>query len=225
VIQLPAIKSKSVQNHFPKKNYLSLFILFLGAVCIFADDNGLTLQTDGTHIILPAGWEKLDRPENFFVQTRARNTDRKIAISAGAFKMDLSVEQYVALGIYGMKQETVEKGLEQSMKLVADLTYTSVTNVQKAIESQIGQQMLAQIKNQSALYSLEFLTATNAEISNVSAFEIHSKMTILQSKQIIFSRQFIYQGAEPHQIVQITFASPSEDILQDKTLIDAIKTH
>jgi hypothetical protein len=200
------------------------FALFLGYVCL-GDDGGITLRIDGTQIILPAGWEKLDQPENFFVQARARNADLKIAISAGAFKTDLSVKQYVGLGICGLKQGNAEKAIELGTKQAADLAHTSVEEVQKALQSQIGQQMLAQIKNQSALYSLDFLSATNWEISSVSAFEIHSKMIILQSKQIIFSRQFIYQGTEPQQIVQITFASPSEDIFQDKSLIEAIKVH
>ncbi|MGH7954097.1 MAG: hypothetical protein ACREFE_19555 [Limisphaerales bacterium] len=199
-------------------------VLFFGYASL-GDDSGVTLQTGGTQIVLSTGWEKLNQPENFFVQARARNIDRKIAISAGAFKLDLSVNQYVALGICGLEQGNAEKAIEQGAKLAADLAHTSVEEVQKALQSEIGQQMLAQIKNQSTLYSIKFLSATNLEISSTSVFEIHSKMTILKSQQIVFSRQFIYQGAEPQQIVQITFASPSKDIFQDKNLIDAIKVH
>jgi hypothetical protein len=220
------VEHKSMPNHFFQRIQLILFVLFFGrAICAFADDSGVTLQADGTQIILPAGWERLDQPENFFVQARARNVDHKIAISAGVFKLDLSTKQYVALGICGLEQGNAEKAIEQSAKLAADLAHTSVDDVQKALQSQIGQQMLAQIKNQSALYRSEFLSATNLEISKVSVFEIHSKMTILQSQQIIYSRQFVYQGSEPQQIVQITFASPAVEIFEDKTLIDAIKLH
>ena len=206
-----------------KLQWLTVCLVLVSGFTCLGDDVGVTLQTDGTRIILPAGWEKLDQPENFIVQTRARNQERKIALGAGTLKTDFTLEQYVALGIYGLKQGTAGKALEQGAKLAADLAHISVGEVQKALQSQIGQQTLEQIKKQSALYSLEFLSATNIEISNVLAFEIHSKMTILQSGQIIFSRQFVYQGTDPQQIVQITYASSSEDIFRDKSLIDAIK--
>lgn len=206
-------------------NWLLFFLLVGGSTLVFADGKGVTLQTDGTQITLPAGWDKLDQPENFFVQTRARNIDRKIAMSAGSFKLDLTTRQYVALGIFGLEQGNAERAVEQGVKIAADLTHSSVEEIQKALQSKIGKQMLAQIKNQSTVYRSDFLSTTNAVISNVSAFEVHSRMTITQSGQVVFIRQFIYQGTEPQQIVQITFASPDEGILQDQTLVGAIKVH
>ncbi|HMD55160.1 MAG TPA: hypothetical protein VKJ65_11480 [Phycisphaerae bacterium] len=191
--------------------------LFLQYACL-GDDSGVTLQTGGTQIAFSTGWEKLNQPENFFVQQRARITDGSIALSAGAFKLDLSVEQYVALGIYGLQH-----GPEKALEFTAKAAHIPEKEAEIAVQSKIGQQMLEQIKAASTTYSFDFLSATNIEISGASAFEVHSKMTILQSSQTIFSRQFVYQGTDPQQIVQITYASSSEDIFQDKSLIDAIK--
>ncbi|MGD0252180.1 MAG: hypothetical protein ABSC01_05740 [Verrucomicrobiota bacterium] len=203
---------------FFKLQWLAVcLVLFSGFTCL-GDDVGVTLQTGGTQIVFPAGWERLNQPENFFVQQRARNADRNIALSAGAFTIDLTLEQYVALGIYGLCH-----GPEKGLELTAKAAHIPEKEVEKAVQSKIGQQMLEQIKTASTLYSFEFLSATNLEISGAPAFEVHSKMTILQSSQIIFSRQFVYQGTDPQQIVQITYASSSEDIFRDKSLIDAIK--
>jgi len=41
---------------------------------------------------LPAEWMQLLQPETFFVQQRAINAQSNIALSAGAFKMDLPVK-------------------------------------------------------------------------------------------------------------------------------------
>ena len=197
------------------------FALFLGHPC-FGEDRGVTLQTGGTQIILSKGWERLDQPENFYVQKRALNKERGIAISGGAFAVNLTLEQYVALGIYGLKQGP-ETAMNQSISLIAKATHISTNEVEKAVQSRIGEQTLEQMKKMSSSVSFEFLSATNIEISGLPAFESRSSMTLLQSKQTLYSRQFIFKGTELHQIVQITYASASDDIFQDKSLIGAIK--
>lgn len=195
--------------------------LFLGREC-FADDNGVTLQTGGTKIILSKGWERLDQAENFFVQKRAINKEQRIAMGAGAFTIDLTLEQYVALGIYGIEQGP-QKGMEQAIKRIVELTHIPKGEIEKAVQSRLGQQTIEQINKASSSCSFEFLSATNIEISGAPAFEIHSKITILQSKQTAFTRQFVYQGTEPKQIIQVTFSGGSDDIFQDKSLIDSVK--
>jgi hypothetical protein len=195
--------------------------LFLGYLS-FGQDSGVTLQTGDTQIVLSNDWERLDQPENFYVQKRALNKERGIAISGGVFSVDLTLEQYVALGIYGLKQGP-ETAADQSINLIAKATHISTNEVEKAVQSRIGEQTLEQIKKMSSSVSFEFLSVTNIEISGLPAFESHSKMTLLQSKQTVYSRQFVYRGTGPQQIVQITYASASDDIFRDKSLIDAIK--
>ena len=197
------------------------FALFFWHPC-FGQDSGVTLQTGGTQIVLSNGWERLDQPENFYVQKRALSKERGIAISGGAFAVDLTLEQYVALGIYGLKQGP-ETAMDQSINLVARMIHISTNEVEKAVQTRIGEQTLEQIKKMSSSVSFEFLSVTNIKISGLPAFESHSTMTLLKSKQTIYSRQFVYKGTEPQQIVQITYASASDDIFQDKSLIDAIK--
>jgi hypothetical protein len=60
----------------------------------FDDNVGITLQVDGTQIILPAGWRKIDFPTNLYVQQGAANPKKRIAIIAGVTKSDQSVEQF-----------------------------------------------------------------------------------------------------------------------------------
>ena len=197
------------------------FAILLGHSCL-GEDSGVTLQTGGTQIVLSKGWERLDQPENFVVQKRALNAERKIALSAGTLKIDLTLTQYVALGIFGLEHGP-EKGMELATKLSAERAHIPIEEVRKAVQSKIGQQTLEQLKKASALCSFEFLSVTNVEISAAPAFEIRSKMTILQSSQVIFNRQFVYQETGAQEIVQITYAIASDDVFGDKSLIDAIR--
>src|SRR5688500_14387053 len=80
----------------------------LGAVALSRRDSrspaaievgAMTLKTGGTEIVLPTGWEPLEQPKNFFVQERAVQRERAIALSAGTFRLDLPLEQYVALSL------------------------------------------------------------------------------------------------------------------------------
>lgn len=198
--------------------FLAICLILLSQYTCFADGVGITLQTGGTQIVLPAGWEKLDQPANFFVQQRARNSDTGVALSAGTIKCDLPIEQYAALGIGGLMP-----GPEQQLERIAELAHVPVAEVEKALESQTGRQTLAQIKQTQNTMHFELLSATQLKISGALAYEIHSKLTILQSGQIVFSRQFSYADAGQNEIVTITYASSSEDVFQDNTLLDAIK--
>ncbi len=210
-----------MRAHSSLKSLLVCFAFVLGYACP-GDERGVILETGGTRIILDNEWEKLDQPENFVVQKRALNRERKIALSAGTLKIELTLEQYVALGIYGLEQGPA-KGLEEATRLTAKRANIPIEEVQKAVQSKIGRETLEQLKKASALCAFEFLKATKLEMSGAPAFEIRSKMTVLQSNQIIFNRQFVYQGIQPQQIVQITYAGSSEGIFQDQSLIDAIR--
>ncbi len=205
-----------------KVQWSLVFFALFGAHECLAGGREVILETGGTQIVLSNGREQLDQPENFFVQKRAINGEQRVALSAGAFVLDLTLEQYVALGICGFELGP-KKSLEKTTKRVSELTHIPAKEIEKAVQSHLGQQTLGQIKKASSSCSFEFLSVTNIEIAGVSAFEIHSKTTILQSKQTVFSRQILYQGKEPQQIVQITYASPSNEIFQDKSLIESIK--
>ena len=187
------------------------------SVCL-GDDVGVILQTGGTRIVLPGNWEKLDQPETFFVQQRARNSEKGIALSAGTIKIDLTFEQFATLAIAGYID-----GPEKQMERIAALAHIPVTEVEQALQSQIGRQTLEQVKQSYRTMSFELLGVTKLEISGAPAYEIHSKLTILQSGQTLFSRQFSYQGTGSKEIVTIGFVGSSEGIFLDKTLFDAIQ--
>ena len=70
----------------------------------------------------------------------------------------------------------------------------------------------------------ELLKASRKDVDGATRFEIHSKMIVVESGQIIFSRQFLLSGSSPHEIVQITYASRSKAILTQKDLAEAIRS-
>src|SRR5438034_9300472 len=128
---------KHMRTHsFPNLQWLTFcHTLFLGCACL-GDSRGLTLQIGDTEIVLDKEWERLEQPENFVVQKRAWNAKGNIALSAGALKTDLTFQQYVALGIYGLSQGP-DKALELGTKLTAKLAHIPVTEVEKAVQSRI----------------------------------------------------------------------------------------
>ena len=105
----------------------------------FAD--GVTLQTGGSQIVLPAAWEELHQPASFFVQQRARNSETGVAVSAGTIRLDLDFEQFEvitpAVGIPG-EQSPIDK--------IMMLARLPVPEVETALRSDVGQQMLEQLK-------------------------------------------------------------------------------
>jgi hypothetical protein len=86
----------SVHNNSPNVKYAS-----------FDDNVGITLQVDGTQIVLPAGWRKIDFATNLYVQQGAANPKKGIAIIAGVTKSDQPIEQFAATLIPGLIQEVL----------------------------------------------------------------------------------------------------------------------
>ena len=56
----------SVHNNSPNVKYAS-----------FDDNVGITLHVDGTQVVLPAGWRKIDFPTNLYVQQGAANPKKR----------------------------------------------------------------------------------------------------------------------------------------------------
>ncbi len=198
---------------------LSIFctVLFLAHACLAAE-GGFTIETGGVEIVLTNGWERLDQPVNFFVQKRARNAEQGTALSAGSFALDLTLEQYVALGLSGLAS-----GPDAALEKLAKDVGISKEEVEKALSSQIGRQLTDSLKQVSRTMRFELLNVSKQEVDGATRFDIHSKMVVIESGRVIFSRQFILNGSSPHEIVQITFASTSEGIFSQKDLTDAIK--
>jgi len=192
-------------------------VLFLTPACLIAEDS-FTTETGGVQIILTNGWNRLDQPVNFFVQKRARNTEQNIALSAGSFVLDLTLEQYVTLGLSGLAS-----GPDAALEKLAKDVGISKEEAEKALSSQIGRQLTESLKQTSRTMQFELLNVSKKEIDGATMFDIHSKMVVIASGQIIFSRQFLLYGSSPHEIVQITYASTSEGIFSQKDLADSIR--
>jgi len=75
----------------------------------FDDNVGITLQVNGTQIILPAGWRKIDFPTNLYFQQGAANPKKGIAIMAGVTKSDQPIEQFAATLSPGLIQEVLSR--------------------------------------------------------------------------------------------------------------------
>jgi hypothetical protein len=184
--------------------------------CLRAEDSFIT-ETGGVEIVLSNGWERLDQPANFYVQKRARNPERGIALSAGSFVVDLTLEQCAAVGLVAM-----ESGTDTVLEKVAKEIGVSKEDVEKSLASRIGRQLVDGLKQTSRIMRFETLKVNKTKVDGETRFEIHVKMVVIESGQTIFSRQFLLPGSSPHEIVEITYAGGSEDIFTDKDLADAI---
>ncbi len=204
--------------HYVVNRLLLIFsgIIFLTHLC-HAAGGPFTTETGGVEIILSNGWESLDQPINFFVQKRARNAEQGIALSAGSFTLDLTLEQYTALGLTG-----VASGPDAAIEKLAKDVGIPKEDVEKALASQIGRQFTDSLKQASQTMKFELLKVAKSEINGGTRFEIQSKVIVKESGQTIFSRQFVLAGSSPREIVQITFASASKEIFSSKNLADAI---
>ena len=211
-----------MNTHQPANRLLLILctLVFLAHSCLAAAD-GFTTETGGLEIVLPNGWERLDQPTNFFVQKRARDAKQGIALSAGSCALDLTLEQYAALGLAGFAgfASSPEAAFEKFAKVVG----SSKEAFEKALASQIGRQLVDSLKQASRTMRFELLKVSKKQVDGTTRFEIHSKVIVVDSGQIIFSRQFLLSGSSPHQIVQITYAGTSEGILTQKDLADAIR--
>ena len=185
--------------------------------CLGAEGDFIT-ETGGVTIALFNGWKRLDQPVNFFVQKRARNADQGIALSAGSFTLDLTLEQYAALGLAGL-----QLGPDGALERLAERVAISTEEVEKALASKIGRQMMDSLKQTSRTMKFELLKVNRRKAGGMTTFDIHSKMTVAETGQTIFSRQFLLPGSSRRQIVQITFAGTSERVLSRRDLADAIR--
>jgi len=210
----------TIMNERETANKLRLIlcaVVFLALICPAADV-GYTTETGGVQIVLPTGWEPLDQPTNFVVQTRARSAEQGIALSAGSFTLDLTLEQYAALGLVGMAS-----GPDAALDKFAKDVGISKEEIEKALSSRIGRQLTDSLKEASRTMRFDLLKVSKKDVEGRMRIEIHSKMVVVKSGQIIFSRQFILAGSSPHEIVQITYASTSEGIFTQEDLADAIR--
>ncbi len=200
--------------------FSTIFALLFSAVCSAAQ-NELKFDLGGWRTTLPKVWERLDQPKNFIVQERARNSDTGSAFSGGSFELELTLEQYTGLGLLGLLQGT--EGPEGILVKIAQITGVSITTVEAALASKIGNQVRESLKQASTTLKMELLKSGKATIDGEKGFEIHSKITVIQSGQTLYSRQFIMRGSSPNEIVQLTFAGSSKRILTDETVRRAIK--
>lgn len=199
-------------------NLLKIYWLLLAfAITAQAQDSNLRLETGGIEIILPQGWEALNQPTNAFTQQRARNRDTGVAVSAGAFRIGLSLEQYISIGIAAF-----DLSPEQQIEKASTVTGIPASEIESAMQSQIGRKMLAGMQRAHDTMRFELVDVKKIKISNATAYEALAKLTDLKSGQIIYSRQFTLNGTLPYEIVNIAFVSSSEDVFQDHGLVNAI---
>ena len=184
-----------------------------------AAEGEFATETGGVEIVLPTGWHALEQPTNFFVQKRARNAEQGIALSAGSFRLDLTLEQYAAIGVAGMAS-----GPEAAFEKVGNQVGIPKEEVERVVASKIGRQLMDSLKQASETMRFVLLNVNKEEITGATRFEIHSKMIVAQSGQTLYSRQFVLRGLSPQEIVQITYVGTSERILRQKDLAVGIRS-
>jgi hypothetical protein len=176
----------------------------------------LRLQTGGTQIVLPSGWEILNQPTNYFVQVRAADNARGLTLSAGVVPIWGTLDQFVTMSTYGLSA-----GTDKLFERMAKLTHQTVEQIRKEVESIAGRQLLGQIKESEQALPSELLGIDKIVIANAPAYEVRSSKRIKETGESFFARTFAYRGADPAQIVTVTFASFSDEIF---TATDLLKT-
>jgi len=193
------------------------FALIVTPAC-FAQDSSVCLETGGIQIVLPQGWEILNHPTNVFTQQRARNRDTGVAVSAGAFKVGLTLEQYMAVGIAAF-----ELSPEQQVEKISKLTEIPTAEIESALDSQIGRKILAGMQRAHDTMQFELESVKKIKISGVTAYDAMAKLTVLKSGQVMYSRQLTLNGTSPDEIVNIAFVGSSDDVFQDESLVNSIR--
>lgn len=184
-----------------------------------AADGELILETGGVQIVLASGWEPLEQPTNYFVQKRARNVERGIALSAGWVTSELPAQQFAVLGAAALMTGSTDAELDA----LASQLRMPRSEVDKALASEIGKQMLEHLKQQSRSMRTELFHEATETIPGGTRYEIQSKGTMLESGQVFYSRQFLMQGATSRDVVTITYAGASEEIFKQQDLVNAIR--
>jgi hypothetical protein len=177
---------------------------------------GYSVHFGAVEIALPAGWEPLIQPTNFYVQKRARHIGSGFAMSAGSFPLDLSLEQYAAIGAMSLAIGT------NQLDYVAKQFGLSRAYIEEALTSRIGRQLTAQVSEALRTTRFELLYVGKRNFSGGKGFELHSAVTAKGSDQVIYSRQFLLEGTTRGDFVKITFAGASKEIFASKELPNAI---
>jgi tetratricopeptide (TPR) repeat protein len=178
----------------------------------------LILETGGVQIVLPNGWEPLEQPSTYFVQKRARSVEHGIALSAGSIRLEMSLQQYAAVGAAGLV-----KGTESQLDFLATQTGLTRSEVDNTLASMIGRQLLEQVKQWSQTNRSELLRLFRQNLPSGTRYQIHSKLTMVDSGQVLYSRQFVLQGVSPGEIVTVTYVGGSAELFDQKDLADAIR--
>lgn len=173
----------------------------------------LTIKTLGVRIDLPAEWQAVQQSTNFFVQKRARHGEHDIEMSAGTFKMDIPVEHYAGV----LAASLTTNALEQ-LDHVAKRVHSERSDLER-IRSQAGGRLAESIKQ---LAGFALLNVSFQNVIGGRQYDIHSKKRG-DSGRSLYRRDFILAGTAPHEIVQVTYVGPSEEVFANKAIIKSIR--
>jgi hypothetical protein len=174
-------------------------------------------EAGGVQISLGSGWEALKHTPNFFVQERARYGARGTILNVGAFKVDLSLEQYAAIAV-----GSLTSGSESQLGYVARQLGMSREDLDSLLTSPAGKQVADQVRQASRTMRFELVSLTKEKIGGAEVFEIHARVTMLDSNQTLYSRQFLMKSTAPKEVVQISYIGPAKGLFSQKDLADAI---
>jgi hypothetical protein len=184
-----------------------------------ADSDGIVIRTKGARVVLPHGWQVLKQPSEYFVQTRARNVAKDLLVSVGTFHSDMSLEAQVAITIAGAVSLSKEE-----FERISVITGIPVVQMQRAMETDRGRQMLEKVRQGYAEIDYHLVYAgQNLIKGKTMAYEIRSRVTDHKEGRTRFARQFMFRGLARDELVTVAFLGGSEDVFQDQGLVDAIQ--
>jgi hypothetical protein len=175
-------------------------------------------EAGGVEVSLGPGWEAVKEPGNLFVQEQARNAQRRIAASIGSFRVDLSLQEYAAIAVGNLTD-----GSDSQLDYVARQLGISRADLDKTLASPTGKQVGEHVRKAARTLRFELVSISHGKSNGPEQYEVHSRVTKLDTGQTLYDRQFIIQGTAPHEIVQVSFVGASRGIFSQKDLADAVR--
>ena len=182
-------------NGGPSVNVATTNVVVLPAMT----NEWLTIATIGVRLNLPAEWQAVQQPTNFFVQKRARHADHGIEMTAGTFRMDISVEHYAGVLAASLTTNTLEQ-----LDHVARRVHSDLSDLER-IRSNAGGRLADSIRQ---LAGFELIDVAFQDVMGGRQYDLRSQ-TREKSGRVLYRRDFILGGVAPPQIVQVTYVGPN----------------
>lgn len=177
----------------------------------------LTIETRGVRVDLPPEWRSVSEQPTFFIQRRARHPEHRIEMSAGAFKLDFTVEEYA-----GVVASCFTTNAEEQLDHLVKRLRSTRADIGAAVTSRAGRRIAEHVAQASPSARFELIDVYHQNITGGRQYDIRSK-TSRSSDPILYRRDFVLAGVAPNELVHVTCVGPSEQVFTNRGIIRSIR--